>query len=87
MRKADVESPEKLLAGSKAFSIVLVRGRIPIGLGKNDVFDIDVEVPTGSATTSLAGGQLILTELRELRIAKNQALEGQVLAEVFGSKS
>jgi flagellar basal body P-ring protein FlgI len=84
MRKADVPNPEKLLAGSKNYSLVLVRGRIPVGSGKRDAFDIDVELPSGSATTSLAGGKLLLTELRELRIAKNQALEGQVMADVFG---
>jgi flagellar basal body P-ring protein FlgI len=84
MLKDGVYNAEKLLAGSKNFSLVLIRGRIPIGIGKQDTFDVDVELPPNSATSSLAGGQLFLTELRELRVAKGQALEGQVLASVYG---
>jgi flagellar basal body P-ring protein FlgI len=65
MSKAGVEHAEKLLANRK-FSMVLVRLTIPIGVSSTDRLDVQVEVPPACGTTSLAGGYLMMTRLREV---------------------
>jgi flagellar basal body P-ring protein FlgI len=65
MSKAGVEHAEKLLANPK-FSMVLVRLTIPIGVTPSDRLDVQVEVPPACGTTSLAGGYLMMTRLREV---------------------
>jgi flagellar basal body P-ring protein FlgI len=68
MTKAGVEKAEKLLA-SPQVSMVIVRLTIPVGVGPKDRLDVQVELPPACATKSLAGGQLLLTRLREVLIA------------------
>jgi flagellar basal body P-ring protein FlgI len=68
MSKADVEHPERLL-DSPQVSMVIVKLTIPIGVGPGDRLDVQVEVPQGCGTTSLAGGYLLMTRLREVMIA------------------
>src|SRR5690606_13901679 len=65
-------------------SLVLVRGTIPQGITTEDRFDIDVVLPPGSTTTSLAGGHLLLTELRVKQVIDGQTLEGQLMGEAYG---
>jgi flagellar basal body P-ring protein FlgI len=65
MSKAGVEHADKLLANPK-FSMVLVRLTIPIGVANADRLDVQVEVPPACGTTSLAGGYLMMTRLREV---------------------
>src|SRR5579875_1929265 len=62
MSKAGVEHPERLLASPQA-SIVLVRMVIPMGVGPTDPLDVQVEVPPGCPTKSLAGGYLLSARL------------------------
>lgn len=83
MRKAQVPRAEQILA-SKSTSLVVVRGRIPIGVSTEDVFDVSVELPSGSTTTSLAGGKLLKTELALVAVANGQILEGKILATAGG---
>ncbi len=68
MSKADVEHPERLL-DSPQVSMVIVKLTIPIGVGPGDRLDVQVEVPQACGTTSLAGGYLLMTRLREVMIA------------------
>ncbi len=65
MTKAGVEHAEKLLA-SPRYSMVNVKLTIPIGVTHTDRLDVQVEVPAGCGTTSLAGGYLMMTRLREV---------------------
>ena len=65
MSKAGVEKGEKLLTNPQV-SMVIVRLTIPVGVGPKDRLDVQVEVPNGCGTTSLAGGYLLTTRLREV---------------------
>ena len=71
MSKAGVEHAEKLLA-TPQFSMVIVRLTIPIGVTTTDRLDVQVEVPPACGTTSLAGGYLMMTRLREVNRARVQ---------------
>jgi len=68
MNKAGVEKADKLLA-SPQFSMVIVRLTIPIGVSPKDRLDVQVEIPPACGTTSLAGGYLLMTRLREVMLA------------------
>ena len=70
MSKAGVEHAEKLLANPQ-FSMVIVRLTIPIGVIPTDRLDVQVEVPPACGTTSLAGGYLLMTRLREVPGRRN----------------
>jgi hypothetical protein len=84
MRKARVPDAEKWLE-SDTTSLVIVRGRIPAGIGTEDTFDIEVALTPASTTTSLAGGILIMTELRQVGFTdKGQSLDGDILATCSG---
>jgi flagellar basal body P-ring protein FlgI len=68
MSKAGVEKAEKLLTNPQV-SMVIVRLTIPVGVGPKDRLDVQVEVPSNCGTTSLAGGYLLTTRLREVLLA------------------
>jgi Flagellar P-ring protein len=79
MSKAGVEHAEKLL-DSPQVSMVVVRLTIPIGVGPGDRLDVQVEVPAACGTTSLAGGYLLMTRLREVMIAAGSPKGGPEIA-------
>ncbi len=81
MTKAGVEHAEKLLAKPQ-WSMVIVRLTIPIGVDTTDRLDVQVEVPPACGTTSLAGGYLMLTRLREVNrgIGQSGPLTGKEMA-------
>ncbi len=79
MSKAGIEHASKLLA-SPQFSMVFVKMTIRAGAAPKDRFDIDVEVPPGCATKSLAGGYLMATRLRETLVAGGAPRTGTDLA-------
>jgi flagellar basal body P-ring protein FlgI len=84
MRKAGVPKAEEWVA-SNTTAVVLVRGVIPTGIGVTDTFDVNVELTPASTTTSLAGGILMLTELRQMGVGrKGELLDGPVLATCAG---
>jgi hypothetical protein len=60
--------------------MVLVRGYLRPGIQKGDRFDIELRVPTRSECTSLRGGWLMETRLRQFADVKTQVLEGRILA-------
>ncbi len=62
MQKAGLEHPERLL-NSTNISLVVVRAMIPAGVATTDKFDVDIELTSASATSSLAGGFLMTTRL------------------------
>ena len=68
MGKAGVEKAEKILTNPQV-SMVIVRLTIPVGVGPKDRLDVQVEVPPTCGTTSLAGGYLLTTRLREVLLA------------------
>jgi hypothetical protein len=70
MQLRGVSSPNAVLV-SKDVSMVLVKAILRAGIQEGDRFDVEVRVPSGSETTSLRGGYLLETDLKELK-----AMEG-----------
>jgi HEAT repeat protein len=83
MQERGVVEPNTLLA-SPATSLAWVHGYLPPGIRKGDRFDVFVEVPADSETTSLANGWLMETRLSELAVLGNAVREGRVLGMVEG---
>ncbi len=73
MHTRGVASPNTVLA-SKDNSLVLVRGILRPGIQKGDRFDLEVRIPSQSETTSLRGGHLLETGLKELAVLKDNAI-------------
>ena len=84
MRKAGVEDANRVLA-DKTTALVIVRVKIPTGITTKDRMDVELELPPASGTTSLAGGYLMPTRLREMMIAGGGPKEGQELATAQGA--
>jgi flagellar basal body P-ring protein FlgI len=74
-----VQHPNHLLA-SPTTALVLVRGFLPPGVRKGDRFDLEVQVPSRSETTSLRGGWLMETRMTDLTVLDGQIREGHTLA-------
>jgi flagellar basal body P-ring protein FlgI len=64
MRIREVSHPDALLATGNT-SLVVVRGIIRPGIQEGDRFDVEVRVGPQSETTSLRGGHLLETRLKE----------------------
>ncbi|MHB1558850.1 MAG: flagellar basal body P-ring protein FlgI [Isosphaeraceae bacterium] len=80
MNKASVEHPERILADPR-FSMVVVKMTIPMGVGPGDPIDVQVEVPPGCSTKSLAGGYLLTSRLFRLSMTdKGETLRDHELA-------
>jgi flagellar basal body P-ring protein FlgI len=78
MSKAGVEHADKML-GNPSVSMVLVHMTIPLGVDPTDRIDVQVEVPPGCGTKSLAGGYLVSTRLKEIGVIKGSTHEGHEL--------
>ena len=74
-----VQNPNQLLA-SPTTALVVVRGFLPPGVRKGDKFDLEVQVPSRSETTSLRGGWLMETRMTELAVVGGQVHEGHFWA-------
>lgn len=78
-----VVDPNRLLA-SPSTSLVWVHGYLPPGVRRGDRFDIEVEVPVGNETESLASGWLMETRLAEMAVMGNRIRDGHLLAVAEG---
>ena len=74
-----VQHPNQLLAAPST-ALVMVRGYLPPGVQKGDKFDLEVQVPVQSETTSLRGGWLMETRLTQMAVLGGSVHEGHVLA-------
>jgi flagellar basal body P-ring protein FlgI len=84
MRTRGISNPSTVLATNN-FSLVLVRGVLRPGIQKGEKFDIEFRVPAASETTSLRGGFMLQTRLREIgAMADGRFHEGTVLATAEG---
>jgi len=84
MQTRGVESPNAVLASPNT-ALVLVRGVLPPGIQKGDRFDVEVRTLSRSETTSLRGGWLLETELKELAVLNNQIRGGHPLGHATGA--
>ncbi|MCS7238007.1 MAG: flagellar basal body P-ring protein FlgI [Thermoguttaceae bacterium] len=84
MRARGVVDPESVLA-SPDTALVLVRGVLPPGIQAGDRFDVEVRVPAQDEVTSLRGGWLLETELKEFAVlSDNQVHSGHVMGKASG---
>ena len=78
MQTRGVPNPNKVLGGTTT-SLVWVRGWLPPGVQKGDHFDVEVRTPAQSETTSLRGGWLMETRLKEMQVLGGQVRDGHLL--------
>lgn len=79
MQVRGVKNANAVLASDDT-SLVVIRGVLRPGIQKGDRFDIEVRVPARSETTSLRGGWLLETRLKEMAVlGDNQLHTGNVL--------
>ena len=83
MQARGVVEPNSLLA-SPTTSLVWVHGYLPPGVRRGDRFDVHVEVPADSETTSLANGWLMETRLAEMAVLGSRIRDGHVLGVAEG---
>jgi len=79
MQARGVAQPNQVLA-SPDTSLVLVRGYLRPGIQPGDKFDLEVRIPSRSETTSLAGGWLMESRLKEMALIGSRLHDGHVLA-------
>jgi flagellar basal body P-ring protein FlgI len=73
MQTRGVANHNAILASGDA-ALVLVRGVMRTGIQAGDDFDVEVRVPSQSDTTSLRGGILLETQLKEMAVLDDNAL-------------
>jgi hypothetical protein len=71
MQSHEVDNPNQVLASAET-AMVVTRGYIPPGAVKGDRFDIEVRVAPRTDTTSLRGGWLMQTRMRETKLLQDQ---------------
>ena len=77
MMTHQIRESDKILA-SPTTSLVLCTAYLPPGVQKGDTFDVQVRVPSRSQTTSLRGGWLMQTRLRQLAMLGGSVHSGSV---------
>lgn len=83
MRRMKIENPENLLASPNT-ALVIVTAYLPPLVRKGDRIDVEVSLPEGSETTSLAGGWLLPCRLSEFAYVDGGMREGKELARSSG---
>ncbi|QGJ68509.1 Flagellar biosynthesis protein FlgI [Planctomycetales bacterium 10988] len=83
LQREETNNPNQVLA-SPDTALVLVQGFLKPGIRKGDTFDVRVRVPGRSDTTSLRGGFLMPTELREFAVLGGAIREGDLLGMAQG---
>ena len=79
-----IEDPKELMA-SKDTAMVILRGSLPAGIRKGDLFDIEVICTPNSDATSLTGGTVLKTRMRPLASFGNTLKEGHTIGLGRGS--
>src|SRR5262245_290125 len=77
MQSHDVRQVDKILA-SPTTSMVFVRTYLPPGVQKGDQLDVEVRVPMRSETTSLRGGWLMQSRLRQMEVLGGSTVRGGI---------
>ena len=83
MKRRNVDRPHQRLADTST-ALVLVRAKLPPGVRKGDPLDVEVRVPARSETSSLAGGWLMESQLREVAVLEQSLRSGHVRAVAEG---
>jgi flagellar basal body P-ring protein FlgI len=77
MMTHQIRDADKILA-SPTTSLVLCTAYLPPAVQKGDTFDVQVRVPARSETTSLRGGWLMQTRLRQVAMLGGSVHDGSV---------
>lgn len=77
MQSHEVRHPDKILAEATT-AMVMVRAYLPPAVQKGDQVDVEVRIPLGSETTSLRGGWLMQTRLRQTAEMGGSVLRGNI---------
>ncbi|WP_197453537.1 flagellar basal body P-ring protein FlgI [Caulifigura coniformis] len=84
MRRRKVEDPQTLLRSTDT-SMVIVRAYLPPLIKKGESFDVEISLPDGSKTTSLAGGFVMPCDLKEHAYVQGGGTrEGKLMAKATG---
>lgn len=83
MRRMKIENPESILSSPNT-ALVIVTAYIPPLIRKGDRIDVEITLPEGSETTSLAGGWLLPCRLSEFVYLDGGMREGKELARSSG---
>ncbi|MCC7085689.1 MAG: flagellar basal body P-ring protein FlgI [Pirellulales bacterium] len=84
MQARKVQKPNQILADPNN-SLAWVEVWLPPGVQKGDRLDVEVRVPPQNDTTSIAGGFMMSTRLRQMAIlSDNRIHDGQVMAVAEG---
>jgi flagellar basal body P-ring protein FlgI len=84
MKKRKIKDPNTLLR-STSTALVLVRAYLPPLIKKGEPFDVEIVLPDGSQSTSLAGGWLLECDLKEhVNVAGGGVREGRILGKAKG---
>ncbi len=79
METHEAYDPAEILARDDT-SLVMLRALLPPGVHKDDRVDVEVTLPRGSKTTSLRGGWLMLSRMREHLYVPGSMRTGNVAA-------
>ena len=79
MQKSGITHAEQILK-SPNISLVIVRALVPAGVSTRDKFDIEIELPQASATSSLTNGYLMSTRLAERAMTREGEKDDKVIA-------
>ena len=84
MQTHDVDNPKKILASNNT-AMVTVQGWLPPGIQEGDRFDIHVRVPSRNKTTSLRGGWMMRSRLREMAVLDRELRTGSTIGLAEGA--
>lgn len=77
MQSHDVRNCDAILA-SPTTSMVVLKTYLPPGVKKGDTVDVEVACPSGSQTTSLRGGWVMQTRMRQVEILGGELHSGSI---------
>ncbi|MBI1903568.1 MAG: flagellar basal body P-ring protein FlgI [Planctomycetia bacterium] len=83
MHKYNVPRAEELLA-SKDTALVLVSGKLRMGMQSGDKFDVELTIPARGETKSLRSGWLMEVRLTEKAVLGGEVRSGRLLAKAQG---
>lgn len=84
MKIHDIANPNAVLDDLNT-SLVIVRGLMPPGIRKGELYDIEVYVPRRSETRSLRSGTLLDTRLTTAEVIGAEIYQGHLLSKAKGS--
>ncbi|MDR2344483.1 MAG: flagellar basal body P-ring protein FlgI [Planctomycetaceae bacterium] len=79
MKKMGLNDINGLLAESTT-AVVNIKGRMRAGIRENELFDVQVSVPSESGVKSLRNGYLVAATLQDMRAIEGSVVKGETLA-------